>query len=313
MAKGALAHAPVDLAVSITGIAGPGGATAGKPVGLVHFAAAARGGALIHHERRYGDIGRARGAARLGGARRWRCWARSRSRNSPDRPGRIVTHEGSRMTELARQLWEARRSGGVVHADDFGHPKSSKEAYAIQHEIAAISGQAARGFKVGSTSLEAQRLLGTNEPGSGLLLAPYVHESPARISIAPAHTPAVEGEFAFKLGRDLPPRATPYALDEVAGAVAAVAGAIEVVGTRFSGGTRRKRPLARDRRLWRQYRIRQRPVAAGFEPVGPQGTCRSDDDKRGRAGNGHGRSCTWRPPERSVVARQPAVQPRDAA
>jgi 2-keto-4-pentenoate hydratase len=140
------------------------------------------------------------------------------------------------MTELARQLWEARRSGGVVHTDDVGHPKSSKEAYAIQHEIAAISGQAARGFKVGSTSLEAQRLLGTNEPGSGLLLAPYVHESPARISIAAAHTPAVEGEFAFMLGRDLPPRATPYALDEVAVAVAAVAGAIEVVGTRFSGG-----------------------------------------------------------------------------
>jgi nicotinamide-nucleotide amidase len=59
MAKGALAHAPADLAVSITGIAGPGGATAGKPVGLVHFAAASRRGVLIHHERRYGDIGRA--------------------------------------------------------------------------------------------------------------------------------------------------------------------------------------------------------------------------------------------------------------
>jgi 2-keto-4-pentenoate hydratase len=79
-------------------------------------------------------------------------------------------------------------------------------------------------------------LLGTDEPGSGLLLAPYVHESPARISIEPAHTPAVEGEFAFKLGRDLPPRPAPYALEEVADAVAAVAGAIEVVGTRFAGG-----------------------------------------------------------------------------
>jgi nicotinamide-nucleotide amidase len=58
MVLGALAHAPADLAVSITGIAGPGGATAGKPVGLVHFAAASRRGTLIHHERRYGEIGR---------------------------------------------------------------------------------------------------------------------------------------------------------------------------------------------------------------------------------------------------------------
>src|SRR5262245_62212365 len=59
MARGALAHAPVDLAAAITGIAGPGGAVEGKPVGLVHLAAAARNGRLILEERRYGEIGRA--------------------------------------------------------------------------------------------------------------------------------------------------------------------------------------------------------------------------------------------------------------
>jgi len=59
MAKGALSHSDADIAVSITGIAGPGGGSIQKPVGLVHIAAATRG-TRIHHECRFGDIGRAK-------------------------------------------------------------------------------------------------------------------------------------------------------------------------------------------------------------------------------------------------------------
>ena len=60
MAKGVLANAPVTLSASITGIAGPNGGTREKPVGLVHFAvAASRSGKLVHHEHRFGAIGRA--------------------------------------------------------------------------------------------------------------------------------------------------------------------------------------------------------------------------------------------------------------
>jgi nicotinamide-nucleotide amidase len=58
MAEGALDHSPTDVVVAVTGIAGPDGGTGEKPVGLVHFALAQRGGATIAVERRFGPLGR---------------------------------------------------------------------------------------------------------------------------------------------------------------------------------------------------------------------------------------------------------------
>ena len=58
MAEGALAQSRARVAVAITGIAGPGGGSADKPVGLVHFGLAVKGATTRHLERRYGDLGR---------------------------------------------------------------------------------------------------------------------------------------------------------------------------------------------------------------------------------------------------------------
>jgi nicotinamide-nucleotide amidase len=67
MAEGAIGASRAEVAVSVTGVAGPDGGSAEKPVGLVHFACARRGKPTVAREERFGDIGR--GAVRLASVR----------------------------------------------------------------------------------------------------------------------------------------------------------------------------------------------------------------------------------------------------
>lgn len=57
MALGAVDRSDATVSVSVTGIAGPGGGSKDKPVGLVHFAASGPDG-VVHAQHRFGDIGR---------------------------------------------------------------------------------------------------------------------------------------------------------------------------------------------------------------------------------------------------------------
>jgi nicotinamide-nucleotide amidase len=59
MAEGALAHSAAQLAIAVSGVAGPGGCTAEKPVGFVHIAAARTDKKILHETQHFGDIGRA--------------------------------------------------------------------------------------------------------------------------------------------------------------------------------------------------------------------------------------------------------------
>ncbi|NTE86406.1 CinA family protein [Agrobacterium rubi] len=58
MAHGTLYRSRAQFSIAVTGIAGPGGGSPLKPVGLVHLAAKTRNGPALHREMRYGDIGR---------------------------------------------------------------------------------------------------------------------------------------------------------------------------------------------------------------------------------------------------------------
>lgn len=64
MAEGALLYSKAYISVAITGVAGPGGGSAEKPVGLVHFAVAAKGVSTANYEMRFGNIGRQKVRAR---------------------------------------------------------------------------------------------------------------------------------------------------------------------------------------------------------------------------------------------------------
>ena len=58
MALGALRRSASEVSVAVTGVAGPGGGSPEKPVGLVHLASASRNGSVVHRRREFGEIGR---------------------------------------------------------------------------------------------------------------------------------------------------------------------------------------------------------------------------------------------------------------
>lgn len=140
------------------------------------------------------------------------------------------------MKALAENLWNARINGTVISLENSWLPASKDEAHAVQSLIYELAGHPRLGFKVGSTSKEAQAYLGSSGPNCAELMAPFVYDSGATVSVSASHGPQLEGEFAFRLGNDLPPRSTPYEMDDVVNAIDAVAGAIEIVGSRIVDG-----------------------------------------------------------------------------
>lgn len=138
------------------------------------------------------------------------------------------------IERAADLLWQARLAGHRLDALPEGcRPRSLDEGYRIQDVMAARSGKAALGWKLAITSEAGQRRLGISEPLAGRLFAGFVLGDGARLDAGPMKMRVVEGEFAFRLGRDLPPSVKPYALEEVMAAVADLHLAIEVPDSRF--------------------------------------------------------------------------------
>jgi 2-keto-4-pentenoate hydratase len=111
-------------------------------------------------------------------------------------------------------------------------PLDLLDAYAIQDRFVAKLGRPV-GYKIGFTNEALQRSLGIPGPVSGRLLEARVSTSPARLPAARFATRVVETEFGVRMARPLPPRKTPYALEEVVAAVDCVLPSFEIVDPRF--------------------------------------------------------------------------------
>jgi 2-keto-4-pentenoate hydratase len=120
-------------------------------------------------------------------------------------------------------------------------PKTQEEAYRCQdilvQQLLEYYGGAGIGYKIACTNVTAQRQLHVDGPFHGRMMSAFCFDSPARLDASQFFMRVVEAEFAFLMGRDLPPVSTPRSTDEVAEAVEGVLPGIEIVDSRFDEWT----------------------------------------------------------------------------
>ena len=131
----------------------------------------------------------------------------------------LVTHwdNGTRLDAIPHEL----------------RPQTRIEGYAIQSHVIDRSAAPLFGWKIAATSLAGQRHINVDGPMAGRLLAEKAVEVGGAVSLATSKMRVAEIEFAFRFGRQLPPRATPYEIAEVMDAVVTLHPAIEIPDSRY--------------------------------------------------------------------------------
>lgn len=138
------------------------------------------------------------------------------------------------IDEAAQVLWNTWQQGATLDAlPENVRPTSREEGFAIQQAIAQRSGDTRFGWKIAATSSAGQAHIGVDGPLPGTLLGKRARPCPGRFPLAGNIMGVFEAEFAFRMGRDLPPRVAPYGTEEVLAAVATLHPAIEVPDSRY--------------------------------------------------------------------------------
>lgn len=139
-----------------------------------------------------------------------------------------------RIEDAAAFLAAARREGRVIEAlPEACRPPSLAEGYEVQNAFRAIWPDTVAGWKIGATAPATMARFNLDQPMYGPFFAGTVHSSPARTAAPTRHAMAIESEFAYRFGRDLPARQQPYTREEIIAAIDALIPAFEIVGTRY--------------------------------------------------------------------------------
>ena len=139
-----------------------------------------------------------------------------------------------RIREAAELLWSLWQRGQRIDAlPPACRPTSRADGYRIQAQVLAVSGRGQFGWKIAATSAAGQAHIGVDGPLAGRLLDGQVSDEGPNLSLRGCRMLVAEPEFAFRIGRDLHPRRTPYQEVEVLDAVASLHPAIEIPDSRY--------------------------------------------------------------------------------
>ena len=141
----------------------------------------------------------------------------------------------ARARDAGAILWTHWRDGSVLDAlPEAMRPQTRAEGYAIQAGLEARSAAPLFGWKIAATSLMGQAHIGVDGPLAGRILAERVVQDGGTVPAAANRMAVAEPEFAFRFGRELPPRDEAYTVDEVLAAVETLHPAIELPDSRFA-------------------------------------------------------------------------------
>ena len=132
---------------------------------------------------------------------------------------------------LLHALWTSK--GRFAALPENVRPATRREGYAVQQAVEQINGVTVSGWKIAATSVDGQRHINVDGPLAGRIYQDRLLPVGATVSLDKNLMQVAEIEYAFRFGKDLPPRATEYTVDEVLAAVATVHPSIEVPDSRY--------------------------------------------------------------------------------